>query len=79
MKIGPAGVPPSKFVISPLSGNIGIDSGHESYVTLSSHKVAETTCIKILIPLASIFHNKGSCTEKTFPSSRVRQASCSYT
>ena len=30
MEIGPAGVPPSKFVISPLSGNIGIDSGHDT-------------------------------------------------
>ena len=30
MKIGTAGVPPSKFVISPLSGNIGIDAGHDT-------------------------------------------------
>ena len=30
VKIGTAGVPPSKFVISPLSGNIGIDTGHDT-------------------------------------------------
>ena len=30
MKIGPAGVPPSKFVISTLSGNIDIDTGHDT-------------------------------------------------
>ena len=30
MKIGPAGVPLSKFVISPLSVNLGIDAGHDT-------------------------------------------------
>ena len=68
MKIGTAGVPPSKFVILPLSGNIGIDAGHDTlmlpYPSIKLPKPHVTTYLSFM---ASIFHSEESCTDKHFP------------